>query len=166
MTALIFVLSVLSLLISGPPAPMHTAKSAPELPQTAVARAGWLAGCWHMAGERGNPSVRLNWARASNDLLVGTWIHVPIGLEPEYSFLRIESAPALTLVWQAPGQRPLRMPIDPSALSSDAIAFVNSGTGIPKRVEFRRGKDAALLAQTYDEGPKAPAMSMKKVSCS
>lgn len=160
------ILLTLNLLINGPALSAEAPKPAPALPQTAVARAGWLAGCWHMAGERGDPSVRLNWTRASNDLLVGTWIHVPLGLKPEYSFLRIESAPALTLVWQAPGERPLRMPVDTSALSSDAIAFVNSGTGIPTRAEFRRGKDEALLVQTQDEGPKAPVMSMKKVNCS
>jgi hypothetical protein len=164
MTMMTAIFLTLGLSISGPSVPADQKKPAPTLPETAIARAGWLTGCWHLAGEKGNPSIRLYWTKASNDLLVGTWIRLPIGLEPEYSFFRIESAPVLTLIWQAPGEAPVRLPVDPAAASSSsAIAFVNPGPGFPKRVEFSRKGDALLLQALY-EGTKALETPMRNCS--
>ena len=163
MTTLIF---ALSLLFAGPWGSMDQQKPAPVLAQSAFAKAGWLVGCWHMASERGNPAVRMSWSPASNDLLIGLWIRLPLGLEAEYSFFRIESAPDLRLIWQGPGEPPLRLPVDLAAPpSANVIVFVNQGAGVPKRVEFRRGKDETLLVQALYEGAKALETPMKKLNC-
>lgn len=137
----------------------------PALPAI-VLKADGLAGCWHHSGERGNPSIRLNWTRAASGLMTGTWIKVPQGFEPEYSFLRIESTPAVALVWQAPGEPPTRLALDSvTPASGDRVAFVNPGAGLPKRVEFVRGKSEALLVSALYEGTKALETPMKKVKC-
>jgi len=155
-------LLIASLLAAGPTSPAQ--RNTPALPANAVTRAGVLVGCWHMSSERGGPSVRQNWTRVSADLIVGTAIRVTPGFRPEYSFLRIESG---SLVWQAPGEPPIRMPVDSeAALVADVIAFANPGAGLPKRVEFRRGKGEMLLMLALYEGTKALETPMKKVNCS
>lgn len=166
-------LLVLLLSIASPFASAQRNKPAPLLPGTAVTRAGWLVGCWHMPSDRGNPSVRQVWTRASNDLLIGTSINVPPGLTPEYFFFRMEfnRANGLSLVWQAPGERPLRLAIDsvtrPSrdAADIDAMVFVNPAAGLPKRVEFRHGKSETLVMLALYEGTKALETPMRKVDC-
>lgn len=157
MTLLLVVLSLVS------PAAQ---KTAPAIPQSAVARAGWLTGCWESFGKDVSP-LRLSWTAASNDVIVGRATAGSPGLLADFVFFRIESTGgAVSLVRQAAGEAPERLTLEIGAPAGE-LAFVGGPPEARKRISYRRDKNGDQFVLRYlVDGASAVETPMKKNGCS
>ncbi len=110
---------------------------------TAMSRAGFIAGCWETAGAR---TVRETWRMASEEFLIGTSTTVAAGATKAFEFLRVESRDGVVAyVAQPGGAPPTRFTLDPTSKADEAI-FVNMQHDFPKRIVYRKTAPDAMLA--------------------
>jgi Domain of unknown function (DUF6265) len=129
---------------------------------TAVSRAGFIAGCWER--QAGGEVGRETWRVATPDLLIGTSTTVVAGAIREFEFLRVESKGGVVAYLAQPGGAPAtRFTLEPTSKPNE-VMFVNMQHDFPKRVVYRKTTADALLA-LIDGGPGTRAVEFPMTRC-
>ena len=129
-------------------------------------RFAFMAGCW--SGSKGATTFQEQWTTASPDLMLGMSFTTKPQKPIEFEFLRIETkGGAPTYMAQPQGAPPTPFVLSETDSTADTATFVNMAHDFPKRVAYKKGDGATLLAW-IDAGPKGSLrveFPMKRVAC-
>ncbi len=145
---------------------MGIATSALGAQDTALGRAGWLAGCWEMRTP--NRVTMEMWMPPMGDLMVGASRTVAGTIARAFEHLRLR-AHGDTLVYTAipSGQR--ETDFRSTAVSADSLVFENPAHDFPQRIVYRRSGADSLVARVEGPGPNGTTrgfdLPMQRVSC-
>lgn len=117
---------------------------------SAIDRAGWLAGCWELRAR--NRVTMEMWMPPAGGLMLGASRTTVDGATREYEQLRLRAV-GDTLVYTAipSGQR--ETDFRSTSVSDTAVVFENPAHDFPRRIVYRRVGADSLVARIEGPGP-------------
>lgn len=128
----------------------------------ALAKLGWLQGCWAAAG--GEQGSGEQWMAPAGGTMLGMSRTVRKGRTVAYEFIRIEQGAGGRLVFIAQPSGQPQASFSLAQQDGDSVVFENPAHDFPQRIIYRRAGDTGLQARIEGKG-KGIDFPMLRTAC-